>query len=155
MVRKLMADRFKLTFHREKRELSVYAIEVGKTGPKLTKSAGTPNRPASTSIRFDGAYPVLPATNATIADLADFLQAVVTDRPVLDETGLRERYDFTLKWTPDQFQFGGSGGQPPAVDAEAPDLFTAVQQQLGLKLESTKAPVEVLVIDHIERPSEN
>ncbi len=157
MVRKLMADRFKLTFHREKRELSVYAIEVGKTGPKLTKSAGTPNGFASTSIRFDGATPVLPATNATIADLADFLQAVVMDRPVVDETGLRGRYDFTLKWTPDQFQFGGAGGQttPPADDAEAPDLFTAVQQQLGLKLESTKAPVEVLVIDHIERPSEN
>jgi uncharacterized protein (TIGR03435 family) len=79
------------------------------------------------------------------------------DRPVVDETGLRGRYDFTLKWTPDQFQFGGSGGQPPppADDTEAPDLFTAVQQQLGLKLGSTKAPIEVLVIDHVERPSEN
>jgi uncharacterized protein (TIGR03435 family) len=86
------------------------------------------------------------------------MQAVVLDRPVIDQTGLAGRYDFTLTWTPDETQFGGRGGQapPPADPANAPPgLFTAIQEQLGLKLESTKAPVDVVVIDRLEKPSEN
>jgi uncharacterized protein (TIGR03435 family) len=86
------------------------------------------------------------------------LQSVVLDKPVVDQTGLNEKYDFILKWTPDQGQLLGLGGAPPpppdTVDAP-PDLFTAVQQQLGLKLDSTRAPADVVVIDRIERPSEN
>ena len=80
------------------------------------------------------------------------------DRPVVDQTGLSERYDFTLNFTPDPAQAAFLGGPPsPAGDNldAAPGLFTAFQQQLGLKLESTKAPVEVMVIDKVERPSEN
>jgi uncharacterized protein (TIGR03435 family) len=155
MLQKLLADRFNLTFHREKRELSVYAIIVGKTGAKLTKSEGDPNGLPGLLFRGLG---VLPARNATIADLADVMQRAVLDRPVVDQTGLSGRFDFQLRWTPDETQFGGLGVRPPspAEDAEAPpDLFTAFQQQLGLQLKSVKAPVDVLVIDRIEKPSEN
>jgi uncharacterized protein (TIGR03435 family) len=155
MVQKLLADRFKLTFHHEKRELAVYAIVVGKPGPKLTKSEGDPNGLPSLIFRGLG---VLPARNASMADLAGVLQMAVLDRPVVDQTGLPGRYDFSLTWTPDESQFGGLGVRvpPPTADATAPPgLFTAIQEQLGLKLESTKAPVDVLVIDRVEKPSDN
>jgi uncharacterized protein (TIGR03435 family) len=155
MVQKLLADRFKLTFHRDKKELSVYAIVVGKTGPKLTKSDGDPNGLPGLFFRGLG---VLPARNATMADFAGTMQTAVLDRPVVDQTGLPGRYDFLLKWTPDETQFAGLGVKvpPPTDNADAPpDLYTAIQQQLGLKLEPTKAPVEVLVIDRAEKPSEN
>jgi uncharacterized protein (TIGR03435 family) len=155
MLQKLLADRFTLTFHRDKKELSVYALVAGKAGPKLTRSEGDPNGLPGLFFRGLG---VLPAMNANMADLAGVMQGVVLDRPVVDETGLQGRYDFTLTWTPDESQFGGLGARvpPPADDASAPPgLFTAIQEQLGLKLESTKAPVEVLVVDRAERPSEN
>jgi uncharacterized protein (TIGR03435 family) len=77
---------------------------------------------------------------------------------VVDQTGFTGRFDFELRWTPDAFQFGGLGlkAPPPTDDAAAPpDLFTAIQEQLGLKLDSTKALAEVLVIDRVEKPSEN
>ncbi len=90
-----------------------------------------------------------------MADLAGLMLVVVLDRPALDKTGLTGRYDFTLKWTPDEFQFGGSENKAPPPTDDAPDLFTAMQQQLGLKLESTRAQAEVFVIDHVELPSEN
>ncbi len=87
------------------------------------------------------------------------MQAIVLDRPVVDQTKLDTRYDFTLDWTPDETQFPdrtGPAPPPPAADAETfPDLFTAMQQQLGLKMESTKAPVDVIVIDKVEKPSDN
>ncbi len=155
MVQKLLADRFKLSFHRDKKELSAYALVVGKTGPKLTKSEGDPNGLPGLFFRGLG---VLPARNATMVDFAGTMQTAVLDRPVVDQTGLSGRYDFLLTWTPDETQFVGLGVKiPPATDnADAPpDLFTAIQQQLGLKLESTKAPVEVLVIDQAEKPSAN
>lgn len=155
MIRKLLADRFKLTFHHDKKELSAYALIVGKNGPKLTKSQGDPNGGPSLFFRGLG---VLPAGNATMGDFAGVMQGAVLDRPVVDQTGLQGRFDFMLKWTPDESQFGALGGKipPPTDNADAPPgLFTAIQEQLGLKLESTKAPVEVLVIDHVEKPSEN
>jgi uncharacterized protein (TIGR03435 family) len=156
MVQKLLADRFKLTFHRDKKELAVYAITVGKNGPKLTKSEGNPSGLPGLFFRGLG---VLPATNATIADLAGVMQGAVLDRPVVDQTGLTGRWDFTLTWTPDEFQFAGMrGGMPPPANdaaAAAPDLFTAMQEQLGLKLESTKAPAEVFVIDRVAKPTDN
>ena len=155
MVQKLLADRFKLTFHRDKKELSVFAIVVGKNGPKLTKSAGDPNGLPGLFFRGLGD---LPARNATMADFAGVMQTAVLDRPVVDQTGLSGRFDFELKWTPDETQFAGLGVRVPAPSddlAAPPDLFTAIQEQLGLKLQSTKAPVEVLVIDRVEKPSEN
>jgi uncharacterized protein (TIGR03435 family) len=145
MVKKLMVDRFRLKFHYEKRELPVYALTVAKSGPKLTRSQSDPSAPGGKGFGPPGNFG---ATNATIADVADALGYVVVDRPVVDQTGLTGRFDLRLTWTPD--------GAPATESADAPpDLFTAIQQELGLKLESTKAPVDVLVIDHLERPSEN
>jgi uncharacterized protein (TIGR03435 family) len=154
MVQKLLGDRFKLSFHRDKKELSVYAITVAKGGPKLAKSEADPNGLPGLFFRGRG---VLPARNANMGDLASVLQGAVLDRPVVDQTGLSGKFDFTLTWTPDQFQFPGFPAGPPAAENPdaPPDLFTAMQQQLGLKLESTKAPAEVLVIDRVEKPSEN
>jgi uncharacterized protein (TIGR03435 family) len=154
MLQKLLADRFKLAFHREKRELPVYAITVVKGGPKLTKSQGDPNGLPGIGFARLG---VMPTINATIADVAGVLQSIVLDRPVIDQTGITGRYDFTLSWTPDDFQFPGIQRPPGAIDpnATAPNLFTAIQEQLGLRLESTRAAVEVLVIDRVEKPTDN
>jgi uncharacterized protein (TIGR03435 family) len=155
MLQKLLTDRFGLTFHRDKRELSVYAITVGRNGPKLTKSAGDPNGLPSLLFRGLGN---LPAMNATITDFASVLQSAVLDRPVVDQTGLTGRWDFQLQWTPDEFQFGGLGVRPPAPTGDAsapPDIYTAFQEQLGLKLEGTRAQAEVLVVDAVTKPSEN
>jgi uncharacterized protein (TIGR03435 family) len=97
--------------------------------------------------------------NATLAEVASVLQGSVLDKPVADQTGLTTKYDFTLKFTPDPGQMAGFGGGPPPPAADnldaPPDIFTAFQQQLGLKLESTKAPVRVMVIDRVQKPSEN
>jgi uncharacterized protein (TIGR03435 family) len=155
MLQKLLADRFKLSFHRDKKDLAVYAIVVDKAGQKLTKSEGDPN---GLPTLFFQALGVLPARNATIGDLASVMQSVVLDRPVVDQANLPGRFDFTLKWTPDESQFAGMGVRipPPTGDPAAPPgLFTAIQEQLGLRLESTRAPVEVLVVDRVETPSDN
>ena len=155
MLQKLLAERFKLTFHKEKRELSVYVLTVGKGGPKnITKSESTapgfsiPIHPAPGGI-------MMSMINATMTNFAVFgLQSGVLDRPVLDQTGLTDKFDFNVTWTPDDSQFGGHMKVPPS-DNPAPNLFTAIQEQLGLKLEAVKAPADVMVIDHVEKPSEN
>jgi uncharacterized protein (TIGR03435 family) len=155
MLQKLLADRFSLAFRHDKKELSVYALVIGKAGPKLTKSEGDPNGLPALFFRGPG---VLPVRNATMADFAGVMQAAVLDRPVVNQTGLSGRFDFQLKWTPDETQFGGRGARVPSPDDNAdvsPDLFTAIQQQMGLQLKSVKAPVDVLVIDLVEKPSEN
>jgi uncharacterized protein (TIGR03435 family) len=155
MIQKLLADRFKLVFHRDKKELSVYALVVVRSGPKLTKSAGDPNGLPGLFFRGLG---VLPATNATMGDFAGVLQGAVLDRPVVNQTGLNGRWDFTLTWTPDDSQFSGLGIKipPPSDSASAPpNLFTAIQEQLGLRLESTRAPAEVFVVDRVEKPTPN
>jgi uncharacterized protein (TIGR03435 family) len=143
MVQKLLADRFKLTFHPDRREIPVYVLTAAKNGPKLTKSQGDPNGLPGLLVRPTGE---LDLSNGTTASLAELLQRSVLDRPVVDQTGLAGKYDITLKWTPADAQ--------PGADAP-PDLYTAIQEQLGLKLVATKALDEVLVIDHVERPSEN
>ena len=154
MIQKLLATRFKLAVHHEQRELAVYAIIIGKNGPKLTKTDRKPSD--NTNFSYTNRV-VLTVRNATMADFADGMQASFMDRPVVNQTGLTDRYDFLLKWTPDGSQSGlGEKMPPPADDANAPPgLYTAIEEQLGLKLVSTKAPVDVLVIDHIEMPSEN
>ncbi len=155
MVKKLMADRFQLKFHYEKRELAVYTLTVGKTGPKMAKSQSDPS--ASMGLGF-GPPGSFGATNATMADFAGAMGQAVLDRPVVDQTGLTGRFDFRLTWTPDELRAGAVGGDRPPTTESAdtpPDLFTAIREELGLKLESTKAPVDVLVIDHVERPSAN
>jgi uncharacterized protein (TIGR03435 family) len=152
MLRTLLSDRFKLAFHREQKEFSIYALEVAKGGSKLKEStapAGDPSKLVSV------VYPqrmVLPAHNATMAEFASILQRAILDRPVVDKTGLTGRYDFNLEWAPDETQFNG---EIPAASADAPSppFFTAVQQQLGLRLEATKGPVAALVVDTAEKPS--
>lgn len=151
MVRGLLGDRFHLAFHHEQRELPVYAITVAKSGLKMLENHSDPN-----GLPTFGVGPrSLRLTNATMADLARILQASILDRPAVDRTGLAStKYDCMLKWTPDASQPGGA--EPTRDNANpAPDLFTAFQQELGLKLESTKATVDVLVIDRVEKPSAN
>ena len=157
MVQKLLKERFQLTFHNEKKELSVYAITVTKTGPKLTKNESGGNLPG-----YGGGRGTFIVRNSSIAEFGHILQANILEQPVVDQTGLgATRYDFTLKWTPDpsQSQIGGPAppnAPPPADNADTPpDIFTAFQQQLGLKLENTKAPVDVMVVDRLEKPSDN
>jgi uncharacterized protein (TIGR03435 family) len=153
MIRTLLEDRFKLTIHREKRELPAYALVVG-SGAKMTKNESNPNGLPGLGFRAPGQLGVV---NATMADFVSVMQSNVLDRPVVDRTGLQGRFDYTLNWTPDESQFRGMGLNipPPPADAKFPGLFTAIQEQLGLKLESVNAPVEVLVIDRVERPSDN
>jgi len=170
MVQSLLADRFQLKLTRGTKELPAYALVVAKNGPKLQESkiieppVGTPSGP--------GGHPHGPMMRMGRGEVAgqevelSFLASVLSQqlgRTVLDKTGLKGNYDFTLKWAPEQGQgmmIGGPGSGPPPdgtppPDASGPSIFTALQEQLGLKLEATKAPAEVLTIDHVERPSEN
>lgn len=97
-------------------------------------------------------------SDASMTDFATLMQRNVLDRPVVDQTGLAGRYDFNLNWTPDDSQFQGMGAKPsPPTDSgnTPPNLYTAIQEQIGLKLDATRALAEVLVIDHVEKPSEN
>lgn len=153
MIQKLLADRFALRFHEEKREMAAYALTVGKDGPKMTK-----NTDASELGGFSmGPLGVMHAGGATMKDFAQVLQGDILDRPVVDQTGLQGRWNFTLQWTPDETQFPGARVPRPAEDDTnpLPPLFTAIQEQLGLKLEAEKADVPVIVIDHVEHPTPN
>ncbi len=156
MVQKLIAERFKFKTHTEKRELSVYVLSVGKDGPKnLTKNLSTEILPRL-SLVPDPAGLVSSAQNATLKEYADIvLQGRLLDRPVLDQTGISGKYDFKITFMPDDSVFGGHGPPPPTSDNPAPNFFTAIQEQLGLKLDAVKAPADVMVIDHVEKPSEN
>ena len=149
MFQQMLADKFKLVVHTETRQLPVYALVVAKGGTKL-QPAKDPTTESSSSGRGS-----LKASGITTAELAKMMTRELSDelgRLVLDHTTLPGKYDLTLKWTPDMGAPPMLNGQP---DTSAPDLFTAAQEQLGLKLESTKAPVPVLVVDHAELPSEN
>jgi uncharacterized protein (TIGR03435 family) len=153
MLQKLLADRFQLTVHREQREMPVYALVVAKGGAKL--KVADPTSEQNNGCRSLG---VCFFTKETLSGFARFMGFVVMDKPVVDKTGLTGEYDFELKWTPDDSQFASMGVRPPTPNDNAnapPGLFTAIQEQLGLKLEPQKTSAEVLVIDHVERPSEN
>jgi uncharacterized protein (TIGR03435 family) len=155
LLRPVLQDRFHLIVHYETRQLPAYALVVAKNGPKLTavepatlasglKDPGAINNIGRNQIQAEG---------APIAILLSVLSQQL-GRTVLDRTSLNGNYSFTLKWTPDLTS--ASAAPAPAADADAgPSIFTAVQEQLGLKLESTKAPTQVLVVDHAERPSDN
>ena len=158
MVQKLLTERFQLKFHKDKRELNVYSITVAPGGPKMTKTTSAPADPQGFGFRALGDLIV---RNMDMKDFASWMQSGVMDRPVVDQTGLTDRYDFPLKWTPDdsQFvQFRGAVTTPPptAEDPNAPpSLYTAVTEQLGLKIAPAKLPDDVIVIDHAEKPSAN
>jgi uncharacterized protein (TIGR03435 family) len=157
IIQKLLADPFQLKFHREKQELSVYAITVAKTGARLTKSQSDPNGLPGLAFGRGNPGTSLNVRNATVGEVAGVLQGSVLDKPVVDQTGLTDKYDFTVKFTPEAGQMAGFGPQPPAVDSPdaPPDVFAAFEQQLGLRLSSAKAPADVLVIDRVEKPSGN
>ncbi len=158
MIRKLLAERFQLTFHQDQRELPAFVLTVARTGQKLapTQLSGplpgigiSPN-PTGVSINV---------RNGTIADFTGFMQSLVLDRPVVDQTALTGRFDFQVTFTPDDTQFNGHPPRLPSpadstVEA-APSLFDALPQQLGLRLEARKAPVTVIAIDHAANYSPN
>jgi uncharacterized protein (TIGR03435 family) len=159
MMQGLLVDRFALKFHHEQRELSVYAIQVAAGGPKMKETTAGPNDPQGFGLAGFGDLYV---RNMTMKEFATWMQSGVMDKPVVDQTGLTARYDFHLKWTPDDSQFAqfrGTNGpiQPPAGDNPdaPPSLYTALEEQLGLKFTATKATDDVIVIDHVEKPSPN
>jgi uncharacterized protein (TIGR03435 family) len=154
MLRKLLADRFRLAFHREQKRFSIYQLEVAKGGPKLKESTQPPDEPPALISTVFSQRVLLPARNATMGQFASLLQRAVLDRPVVDKTGLTGRYDFDLEWAPDETQFNGD--LPPApADAANPPFFVAIRQQLGLRLEPAQGVIEALVVDSAERPSAN
>lgn len=182
MLLPLLIERFNLKYHHETRELPGYALVIAKGGPRMKasevsdtpadpKPAGSganpkPDSPASGSslprrmMRFMGRGHL--ESDGTNTELLARVLSQQLGRTVVDKTGLTGNYDFTLQWTPDDApppMHGGADGGPPhnesGTDAVGPSLFTAVQEELGLKLEPTKGAVDVIVIDHIDPPSEN
>jgi uncharacterized protein (TIGR03435 family) len=171
MMQSLLAERFQLAVHFETRQVPVFALALlkpRKTGPKLRPHADGPPCDAASPEVFPPVCDVYSmitnpsshirragSRNTTIALLAGAIPSFGSvDRPVLDETGLSGRFDFTLEWTPET---NGPPSPNPNASAESdgPTFLDALREQLGLKLESTKGPVRTLVVDHVERPSEN
>jgi len=156
MVQKLIAERFQLKFSKDSKELPAYVLTVSKTGQKMTKNDSGGALPG---LFFTSISPVrLTVQNATMTDFTGLLQSAVLDRPVVDQTSLGGKWNFLLKWTADDSQFSGMGIKPPPA-SDAPDapppLYTAIEEQLGLKLEAGKAQVPVLVISSVQKPSAN
>jgi len=163
LLQAALAERFKLALHPETRELSTYALVVGDDGSKLRPAKPSSSYPdpakgpegippsKSFRIKLDGSQAGLEARGTSTADIASHLSREL-GTVVVDKTGLTGNYDFTLNWNSD-----GSVGNfnAPASDASASALSTAIQDQLGLKLEPVKGPMQVLVIDQVEKPSEN
>ncbi|MDP9049465.1 MAG: TIGR03435 family protein [Acidobacteriota bacterium] len=156
MLQSLLADRFKLVVHTETKDAPIYELTLAKSGPKFHET--TPGDTFASGVKgLDGqthiGYPMMTALGqltgqaTPIGSIIDFLTQTL-HRPIVDKTGLTGKYDIALQWTPDN-----TPADSPT--AGGPSIFTAIQEQLGLKLESTKGPVETLVIDHIEKPSEN
>ena len=148
MLQALLADRFQLQAHQESRQLPLYALVLAKNGPRFAPSQvnGTTINTRRTEISVSG-------SDDTLALLADAL-ARSLGRPVVNQTGLHGRYELDLKWATDDASVsrtGASGGS----DSDSPSFFTAIQEQLGLKLVPQKGPVSVLVLDRVEMPSEN
>jgi uncharacterized protein (TIGR03435 family) len=165
MMRTLLADRFKLKTHPEKREMAMYALVTVRTdrqlGPRMTaaKCEGRelslqPGKSLPCNTRFVGPGR-LRAGGTNMLDFAALLTTLV-DRIVIDQTELAGAYDLEMTWTPDRSQQErGRDDFLPPVDSDAPALFTAIQEQLGLKLQGGRRSVDVVVIDSVERPSEN
>ncbi len=149
MLQTLLVERFQLVLRREMKETPVYELVIAKSGLKLRENGVMPK-----AMIFRGKGQV-EGQMASASMLASFLSNQL-GRTVLDKTGLIAAYDFTLKWTPDENESGPKWPDTaPQPDPNGPSIFTAVQEQLGLKLEPQKRPMETLVIDRVERPSEN
>ena len=173
MLQVLLEDRFQLRFHRETKEMPIYALTVAKSGklaPANCVQYDEKNRPAPPAagqppIRFcgnirggrSGPNSTLDAMGISMADFIRWLSNV-TGRTIVDKTGFAGTFDAKMEYMPEMAQGApptGDGAPPPPVENAAPSLFTALQERLGLKLESERGPVEILVIDRVERPTEN
>jgi uncharacterized protein (TIGR03435 family) len=167
MLQSLIEERFKAAMHGETRDLPVYFLTIAKSGPKLkasqciTRDPKTPAPPSQAQSSFCGYLGIgngsMKGAGHRLDFLADNLSGILK-RKVLDRTGLAGEFDFDLKWTPDSSSsgFNAPGNQEPAPPPDGgPSIFTALEEQLGLKLESGKAPIDVLVIDHIDHASDN
>jgi uncharacterized protein (TIGR03435 family) len=168
LIPSLLADRFQLRLGHATKELPIYVLVIAKNGPKLREAKpGTYNGiKGRDGIAHGGSMHVTRGQlecQAASLDLLAFQLSQQLGRNVVDHTGLKGNYDFIVKWTPDPNEGAmfkePQGGRPypdnAPPESSGPSIFTAIQEQLGLKLESTKAPVDILVIDHIERPSED
>jgi uncharacterized protein (TIGR03435 family) len=166
MLQTILAERFNLTIHRENKELQTYSLIVAKNGSKLQEvklDDADPSKPKGgpASGRADMTVGGTGGQIRGFASPLSNLTGMLTNylhRPVIDKTGLPGIYDFTLRWTPDENQAqvsSSASGLPSADPTGGASLFTAIQEQLGLKLESAKGLVEIIVIDHVERPSGN
>lgn len=182
MIQALLADRFQLKVHHETKELPIYALVLankdGKLGSQLkeskegsctafdpTKPPPPPDPKKPPAMGCGGMFMGIDRIGATAVEIDQLTRALsrTLGRTVNDKTGLTGKFDIQLQWTPDQSQLQAMappGGLPPNMpapqfDPNGPSLFTALQEQLGLKLESQKGPVDILVIDHVEKPSEN
>ena len=142
MLQGLLADRLQLKIHRETKEMPAYELVILKNGHKLKQATADPG---AHTIWNSGSPERYQGKKVSMAELI-FLLRVQTGRPVIDKTGLTGIYDFELIW---------SAGDPLPPDAPGPSIFTAVQQQLGLKLEPARASFSIVVIEHAERPSAN
>ena len=145
MLQSLLADRFQLRLHRVTKVMPVYVLVVAKSGPKLA-----PPKAGETHRLYTQGPGKLACYGASMEEFAAELPDIGVSRKVLDKTGLSGRYDFSFHWTPEE-----SAADASPADSSGGSLFTALQEQLGLKLEPQKGPVDVMVIDHIDRPSEN
>ncbi len=146
MLQTLLADRFNLKFHRETRELPVYAMVIGKSGVKFKESP--PEKPFRSYGGVNGRNQYMELSQATMELVTERLGGEGIDRPVIDKTGLTGKYDIRLEATP-EFRINNN---PQPDDLR---IFDAIQQQLGLKLDPQKANIEVLTVDHMDKPSAN
>jgi len=150
MLRTLLVERFGLKFHRVEKEFAIYELTVAKGGSKLKAAAEPDSPPEIVGVVYPGKIEV-PAKSVSMDDFVAMLQRATLDRPTVNKTGLVGRFDFTLDWAPDESQYGGELPKS-AEDVAVPPLFTAVQEQLGLKLTATKGMVSAMVVDGAVRP---
>jgi uncharacterized protein (TIGR03435 family) len=146
-TRALLASRFNLAVHMEKREFAMYELHVDKNGPNVDVLKETD---ANLGISFRGNAAL--SNGGDMRDLAMTLVTIVNE-PVIDKTGLTGAYSFTLRWSANEFST--VPGIPTGNAGNLPSIFTALREQLGLRLDHTKGPLDVIVIDHAERPSDN
>lgn len=154
MVKKLLADRFKLELTDGHQEMSAFVMRVGKDGAKVVPTKLEGLNPVSGMKPSQDGW-LLTTHNASMKVLAGFLQLAIVDRPVVDQTGLTGRYDIDVDFTPDNSLFHGHPPPSRPTDNPAPGLFEAMQQQLGLKMSAEKATVDVWTVAKAEKPSEN
>ncbi len=153
MLRALLVERFALQFHRQNKEFAIYELTVAKGGAKLKPAAKPDAPPELVGIVYPGKIEV-PAKSVTLDDFVAMLQRATLDRPTVNKTGLTGKYDFTLDWAPDETQYGGEIDRAPD-DTSVPPLFTAIQEQLGLKLTATHGMVSALVVDSATQRIQN